>query len=197
MSDSDRHPSVTTLLHRVSDGDGAALERLFDVLYDELHRLAGAQMRREREDHTLQPTALVHEAFIRLSGGAPRAEDRVHFASIAARVMRQVVVDHARRHHAAKRGSGWFRTTLGSAGAATIDLDPVELIALDEALAALNERQRQVVELRFFAGLEETEVAALLGVTERTVRRDWVKARAWLYDTLYGLDGRTSHGDAP
>jgi RNA polymerase sigma-70 factor (ECF subfamily) len=195
MAPSEPNENVTALLRRVSDGDAAAVERLFDVLYDELHRLAEAQLRRERVDHTLQPTALVHEAFLRLSGASPDAQDRVHFASIAARAMRQVVVDHARRRAASKRGGGWFRTTLGPAVASATEIDPVEMIALDEALDTLDERQRRVVEMRFFAGLEETEVAAILGVTERTVRRDWVKARAWLYQTLYGDEETSTGGD--
>jgi len=188
MSFADAHADVTLLLRRVSEGDQEALDRLFTVAYAELRRLAAAHLRREEPGHTLQPTALVHEAFLRMVGGTPNAADRSHFASIAARVMRRVLVDHARRRRADKRGGEWFRTTLAT-GVGAVELDPDELIALDEALETLDERQRTVVELRFFGGLEEKDIGALLGVTERTVRRDWVKARAWLYATLYGDEG--------
>jgi RNA polymerase sigma-70 factor (ECF subfamily) len=192
MSTSEKSEGLTRLLRRVAEGDDAALGQLYPIVYDDLRELADRQLRRERADHTLQPTALVHEAFLKLSAAAPEVVDRAHFAAIAARVMRQVLVDHARRRGADKRGGGWIRTTLGE-GRAAVGLDPDELLALDRALDTLDERQRQVVEYRFFGGLEEREIASLLGVTERTVRRDWVKARAWLYASIYGRD--ESSGD--
>lgn len=163
---------------------GPAVERLFQQVYGELRSLAAGQLARERPGHTLQPTALVHEAYLRLSGRGFEALDRGHFVGIAARAMRQVLVDHARRRMAEKRGGGLFRTTLGGMEP-VVEMDPAQLLDLDRALASLSERQRRVVELRFFAGMEEREVGEILGVTERTVRRDWVKARAWLYSVLY------------
>jgi RNA polymerase sigma factor (TIGR02999 family) len=134
--------------------------------------------------HAVQPTTLVHEAYLKLAGSAPRAENRVHLLAIAAHAMRQVLVDHARERRAAKRGPEWLRTTLTD-GVSTTNLDADALLALDDALERLDPRQRQVVECRFFAGLDDAEIADALGVTTRTVRRDWVKARAWLYRTLY------------
>lgn len=176
---------VTRLLEAARDGRSDALDRLLPLLYDELRELAERQMRRERVDHTLHSTALVHEVYVKLAaGGAPDAADRAHFLAIAARAMRQVLVDHARRRTAAKRGGGWAVTTL-SDGHRAVDFRPEEMLALDQALEGLEPRQRQVVEYRFFAGMEESEIAALLDVSERTVRRDWVKARAWLYSELY------------
>jgi len=173
------------LLGGVRRGDRDSMDELFRRVYDELRALAAGQLGRERPGHTLQPTALVHEAFVKLSGGgAVHVEDRRHFVAVAARAMRQVLVDHARRRMADKRGGGMVRTTLGGDEPA-IELDPAGMVDLDRALEELDERQRRVVELRFFAGLEETEVAHVLGVTPRTVRRDWVKARAWLYAALY------------
>jgi len=175
---------VTRLLRAAREGDSSAIDQLIPLVYDELRSLARRQLRRERAGHTLHATALVHEAYAKLSGGTFDASDRGHFLSIAARAMRQVLVDHARTRDAAKRGGGWARTTL-SDGDHAVGFRPDELIALDQALEQLDDRQRQVVELRFFAGLEEREVAEVLGVTDRTVRRDWVKARAWLYRMLY------------
>jgi RNA polymerase sigma factor (TIGR02999 family) len=156
-------------------------------VYTELRRLAAAQLRREAQGHTLTPTALVHEAYLKLTpASAAGARDRAHFLAIASRAMRQVLVDHARGRNAGKRGGGWARVTLagGEAALATRDPDPAELLALDDALATLEPRQRQVVECRVFGGMTEAEIALALGVTERTVRRDWVKARAWLLDRM-------------
>lgn len=176
---------VTRLLRAAREGDRAALDRLLPVVYDELRGLAAYQLRRERSGHTLHATALVHEAYMKLAGGGSvPARDRAHFLSIAARAMRQVLVDYARRRQAEKRGGGWHRTTLGE-GDQAVEFRPAELLALDRALETLEERQRRVVELRFFGGLEETEIAEALDVSARTVRRDWVKARAWLYRELY------------
>lgn len=180
---------VTRLLAAARNGDRSALDRLLPLVYDDLRVMASGQMRREREGHVLQPTAVVHEAYLRLAGGRPpEATDRSHFIAIAARAMRQVLVDFARRRDAEKRGGGWARTTLTGLGPRGVgqEISPDELLALDEAMEALDPRQRRVVECRFFGGLEEREIAEALGVSERTVRRDWVKARAWLYRSLYG-----------
>lgn len=179
---------VTQLLARVSAGDAAALDQLFPLVYGQLRRAADLALRGERPGHTLGPTALVHEAYLKLigSGGVP-APDLGHFLSIAARAMRQILVDHARRRRAAKRGDGAAPVTLDFEFAdRTMAID--EVIALDDALdrlSALNPRLRNVVELRFFGGLSEEQIAATLGVTTRTVQRDWAKARAWLYREVY------------
>ena len=163
----------------------SALDELLPLVYAELRRIAARQLRHERAGHTLQATALVHEAYLKLAAaGPPAAGDRGHFLAIAARAMRQVLVDEARRRKAAKRGGGLVSTTLSDADQ-LVDFNADDLLALDAALEELDERQRQVVELRFFAGMEEEEVAQVLGVSDRTVRRDWVKARAWLYRSLY------------
>jgi len=175
---------VTRLLAQVRAGERDALDRLLPLVYDELRQLARRQLRRERGDHTLHPTALVHEAYLKLAGSGFDAADRAHLLAIAARAMRQVLVDHARRHNAAKRGGGWQRTTLHD-GVRLIEFRADELLALDRALEQLDERQRRVVEYRFFGGMEEKEIAAALGISESTVRREWVRARAWLYRTLY------------
>ncbi len=176
---------VTRLLGGVRQGDSDALDRIYPHVYDELRGVAERQLRREQAGHTLHPTALVHEAYMKLAGSDLDASSRSHFLAIAARAMRQVLVDHARRRGAQKRGGDWFPTTLTD-GSASVELNPEELIALDHALETLDERQRQVVECRFFGGMEEAEIAEALGVSERTVRRDWVKARAWLYREIYG-----------
>lgn len=170
---------VTQLLQAARAGDRAALDRVLPLLYDDLRRLARRQLARERGARAIQPTTLVHEAYLKLAGNAPRAVDRAHLLAIAAHSMRQVLVDHARERRAAKRGPGWIATTLTD-GAWSTELDPAALIALDDALARLDPRQREVVECRFFGGLDDDEIAEALGVSVRTVRRDWVKARAWL-----------------
>jgi RNA polymerase sigma factor (TIGR02999 family) len=176
---------VTRLLRSAREGDADALGRLIPLLYDDLRQLAQRQLRREHGARTLQATALVHEAYAKLAaGGSLDAGDRAHFFALAARAMRQVLVDEARRRKSGKRGGDWVKTTL-SGGEQAVDYEPDELLALDEALVDLSDRERQVVELRFFAGLEETEIAALLGISDRTVRREWTKARAALYKRLY------------
>jgi RNA polymerase sigma factor (TIGR02999 family) len=176
----------TRLLQAAGDGDSEALSRLLPVVYERMRELALAQLRREEPGHTLNPTGLVHEAYLKLAGpqGLP-ARDRAHFLALASRAMRQVLVDHARTRKAEKRGGGVTPVTLLDAISAGME-SPDELLALDQALERLDARQRQVVECRFFGGMEEAEIAAALGITERTVRRDWVKARAWLYSQLYG-----------
>jgi RNA polymerase sigma-70 factor (ECF subfamily) len=176
---------VTRLLRRAHDGEPAALERLVPLVYEDLRRLARRQLGHEYGERTLNATALVHESYLKLGVGALAASDRGHFFAIAARAMRQVLVDHARDRKAAKRGGGmWERTTLTD-GAWVREFDVDGVLALDDALAALEPRQRQVVECRFFGGLEEQEIAAALGISERTVHRDWMKARAWLYRHFY------------
>ena len=175
---------VTRLLAEARAGDRAALDRVIPLVYDDLRRLARRQLARERGTRTLNATTLVHEAYLKLAGNAPRASDRSHLLAIAAYAMRQVLVDQARSRLAAKRGGGWARTTLTDS-AWVASLDPEALLALDDALARLEPRQRQVVECRFFGGMDDAEIAAALGVTDRTVRRDWVKARAWLNRWLH------------
>ena len=177
---------LTGLLARWADGDTAARDELLVVVYAELRQLADAYMRRERADHTLQPTALVHEAFLRLTNGVPVSwADRSHFFRVAARAMRRVLVDHGRSAGAAKRGSGQKNQLLDEQ--VVIPGIDVEILALDEALThmgTLDERLLQVVELRYFTGLGVEEVAELLDVSSRTVKRDWRSARAWLLAEL-------------
>lgn len=175
---------VTQLLRAARAGDRAALDRALPYVYDDLRRLARRQLARERGARTIQPTTLVHEAYLKLAGHTPRAADRSHLLAIAAHAMRQVLVDHARERRAAKRGPEWERTTL-TGGDWVVEVDAESLIALDDALERLDPRQRQVVECRFFGGLDDAEIADALGVTTRTVRRDWVKARAWLNRWLH------------
>jgi RNA polymerase sigma factor (TIGR02999 family) len=176
--EANRAGEVTQLLQAVRDGDADALDRLVPLVYGELRDLAQRELYREVPGHTLHATALVHEAYLKLAGSGMPASDRSHFLAIAARAMRQVLVDHARRRKALKRGGDVVRTTLTDAGA-PVEFQPDEMIALDEALEQLDPRQRQVVEFRFFAGMEESEIADVLDVSTRTVRREWVKARAW------------------
>jgi RNA polymerase sigma factor (TIGR02999 family) len=178
------HGEVTRLLHAAVGGDQEALDRLVPLVYEDLHRLAHRQLGREGGGHTLQTTGLVHEAYMKLAGGKVNAANRSHFLAIAARAMRQVLVDYARRRKAEKRGSGVAAVTLND-GEQGMEVSTDDLLALDEVLDQLEPRQRQVVELRFFGGMEEKDIAEALGISERTVRRDWVKARAWLYRALY------------
>ena len=176
---------VTQLLGQAQAGDRAALDRLMPLVYTELRALADRQLRREHGDRTLHATALVHEVYLKFAGGQPVvARDRAHFLALAAKAMRQVLVDAARRRGAQKRGGEWERVTL-SAAENKLEIRADELLGLDAALEQLEPRQRQIVEYRFFAGLEEVEIAELLGISDRTVRREWVKARAWLYRELY------------
>lgn len=192
MTESDRTPSpdpgrVTRLLRSWSDGDRQALEELSGLVYADLHRLAESYLRRERPGHTLQPTALIHESFLRLLSGAPKDwEGKAHFYGIAARVMRQVLVEHARRHRAGKRGGSAVRVSLDE-GIAAAPGRVVDFEDLDEALedlGRLDERQARIVELRYFAGLGIEETAASLGLSPATVKREWATARAWLHRRL-------------
>jgi RNA polymerase sigma-70 factor, ECF subfamily len=180
--------AVTTLLARMRRGEGAAADELFPLVYSDLRVAAERLLRREHPGHTLQPTDLVHEGYLKLAGDEHvNADNRRHFLAIAARAMRQVLVDHARKLGAAKRGSGAQRVRITNADAG-LDVDFAELLALEDALerlGALNARLPRVVELRYFTGLSEQEAAEVLGVTARTVQRDWATARAWLYKELY------------
>ena len=172
---------ITRLLEGWTQGDKTALERLTPLIYAELRRIAAGYLSRERRDHTLSATALVHEAYLRLAGHGPiLTRNRAQFFAIAANLMRQILVNHAKRHRAAKRGSG-NRTPLDDA-AGSIQVQP-DLLALDAALdklASLDQRQSRIVELRLFAGLTEDEIADLLDVSPVTVKRDWRSARAFL-----------------
>jgi len=175
--------SVTQLLRDWSSGDLAARDQLMGVVYDELRRLAAYYLNRERPDHTLQPTALVHEAYLRLCAETEADwGSRAHFFGAASRLMRRILVDHARARLAMKRGGGRLRVSgiEGLSPAAGADID---LIALDEALnelAMLDPQQSQIVDVRFFGGLSVEETAEALGVSPATVKRDWTTAKAWL-----------------
>ena len=189
---------ITELIADVRDGDGAAAEDLFRRVYQELRRLAGYYMRSERRDHTLQPTALVHEAYLRLidQRNLP-GESRAHFFAVAANVMRRILIDHARAHRANKRGGRDVKVSLDDAPAIALD-DPQYLLDMDQALdrlAALDPRQAKIVELRFFGGLSVEEAADILGVARRTVNRDWRIARGWLRRQLTGADDDNPEND--
>ena len=178
---------VTQLLLEMERGTSDAEEKLFPLVYGELRRLAAYYMRRERPEHTLQPTALVNEAYLRLTQMQEIGwQGRSHFFAIAAQAMRRILVDHARAHDAAKRGGAQRDVTFDEAQAASFSR-PNELLALDEALGRLADfdpRQSRIVELRFFGGLNEEETAHVLGISVRTVKRDWRIAKAWLYDQV-------------
>ena len=178
---------LTSLLKDWSGGDAQALERLTPVVYAELRGLAQVHLAGERQGHLLQPTALVNEAFVRLIQGAPvEWTSRTHFFAVSARIMRQILVDFARAQNSHKRGNGQPHVTLSAAGLAAQEM-PIDFIDLDAALvelAALDPRLTQVVELRYFGGLENLEVANVLGISEPTVVRLWRIARAWLYSRL-------------
>ena len=181
----DEQQPVTMYLRAWQDGDAAAFDRLIDIVHAELHRLARARMRGERLGHTFSPTDLVSEAFLRLAGANVDWQDRAHFFAVAARTMRQILVDHAREKAAQKRG--------GRAQAVTLDEQaiasgrPEELIALDDALTALalvDERKARAIELRYFAGMEHKEIAAAMNVHVNTVARDLRLGEAWLHRHL-------------
>lgn len=173
---------ITQQLNAARDGDAASLDALFPVVYEELRRLARRELARERAGHTLQPTALVHEAYLRLvSQQVAGWSGRAYFFGLAASMMRRILVNHARDRAAQKRGGGAAAVTLSQAdGLVDGALDVVELHEALEGLAQLDERQARVVELKFFGGLEIDEIADALGVSSATVRRDWTMARLWL-----------------
>ena len=175
---------VTVLLARARAGDAQALGAAYAAVYEELKRAARAQLRRMRDN--FQTTALVHEAYLKLGGGQLAAQDRNHLLALSARAMRQVLVDDARARKADKRGGGQDALTL-TASLGGVEKVAVDVLALDELLASLHtldERAAQIVELRYFGGYEETEIAQMLGLSDRTVRRDWRKARAFLLAEL-------------
>ncbi|HMH42334.1 MAG TPA: sigma-70 family RNA polymerase sigma factor [Pyrinomonadaceae bacterium] len=176
--------NVTLLLKKWSEGDQSALEKLMPLVYSELRRLAGNYLRRERNNHTLQPTALVIEAYLKLiDQRRPRWQNRAQFYGVAAQLMRRILVDHARQNKAAKRGgSDQMRLSITSAGQLG-EQPEIDLLALHEALEELktfDEQQERIVELKFFGGLSIDETAEVLGVGHATVERDWKMARAWL-----------------
>jgi RNA polymerase sigma factor (TIGR02999 family) len=180
---------VTYLLTRWRSGDRQALDALMPLVYQELRRLARHSLQQERPDHTLQSTALVHEAYVRLLGQSPPEwKSRAHFFGVAARLMRQILVDHARNHKAAKRGGNSLKLTLqeGLVGRKEKNLD---VVALDDALnqlARLSPQQSEIVELRFFSGLTIEDTSEVLGISPATVKRNWTAARAWLFREMSG-----------
>jgi RNA polymerase sigma factor (TIGR02999 family) len=190
------HPypnEVTKLLQRWRDGNREALDALLPLVYEELRRLAHRHLRNERQDHTLQSTALVHEAYFRLVGqNFPEWEGRAHFFAIAAQLMRQILVDYARSRRAAKRGSGVGMVMLDDLEALPPTPKDVDVVALNDALntlAELDPRQTRVVELRFFAGLSLEEISEVMGIGSATVQRDWTAARAWLHREMSRRSG--------
>ena len=187
-------PDVTTLLRAWGDGDVAARDRLVTLVYAELRWRAAAYLRRERRDHTLQPTALVNEVYLRLVNQQRAVwQNRVQFFAIAAQMMRRILVDHARAGHMAKRSGRWARVTLNDA-IGELRGPAAEILDLDAALQRLSEfdpRKSQIAELRFFGGLSLQETSHILGLSVATVERDWRAARAWLYVAIAG----TTHRD--
>lgn len=183
--------AVTQLLLEWSSGDRDAPARLIPLVYDELRKLAGRYLSRERSDHTLQATALVNEAYLRLVDQTQVSwQNRAHFYGVAANAMRHILVDHARARAADKRGGGAVKLNLEDTNVA-IEERAAEIVALDDALKALakfDERKSKIVELRFFGGLNEEEIAAHLDISTRTVKRDWKMARLWLYRELKSKD---------
>jgi RNA polymerase sigma factor (TIGR02999 family) len=176
---------VTDLLQAWSRGDREAGEKVVPLVYDELRRQAARYLRRERREHTLRPTALVHEAYLRMMGQRDVVwPDRAHFFAMAAKLMRHILVDHARRHHAAKRAGSAWRVSLDEGETLAASRQPdLDLVALEEALdalAALDPDQARIVELRFFGGLGVEETAEVVGVSPATVKREWRTAKAWL-----------------
>jgi len=180
---SDKTPQVTQILCDIQEGDRSAAEKLFELLYDEFRELAGRYLRRERGDHTLEPTALVHEVYMKLVDQTRvHWQGKTHFFAVGAQAMRRILVDHARHHQRVKRGGGRQRIALDEQVALSPERDE-DLLALDEALiklAKVDARQATIVELRFFGGLTVAEVAEVLGVSKRTVESEWTMVRAWL-----------------
>jgi RNA polymerase sigma factor (TIGR02999 family) len=189
-------PDVTQLLANWSKGDASALDELMPLVYGELRRLAGAYLRRERSNHTLQSTALVHEAFMRLVNQHDvQWRNRAHFYAIAAQMIRRILVDYARSQHAEKRGSGAIKLELDEAMAVAQTGTDIDLLGLNDALdalAELDERQSRIVELRFFAGLSIEETAEVMHLSPASIKREWQTARAWLFRRMT----RTSPYDA-
>ena len=198
MISSPTREQATRLLIDWSHGNTDAAERLMPLVYDELRQLARSYLRRERPDHTLQATGLVHEAYLRLVDQTMTSwKNRAHFLGVAAQVMRRILVDHARRHRAEKRGGGWERLPLAVEEIASEDVRSVNLIALDDALgdlAKFDARQSRVVELRFFGGLTNEEVGEVLEISPRTVKREWRMARAWLHREVFAGEDDVADG---
>jgi RNA polymerase sigma factor (TIGR02999 family) len=188
MKNSGSFRPVSELLVRWRGGDQAALDALLPLVYDELRRLASHYLKAERPDHTLQSTALVHEAYLRFAAQKSlQLQDRAHFFDIAAHLMREILVDHARGRRAAKRDFG-YKITLDESVAASREQN-LDVLALDEALNQLMRRdpqQGRIVEMRFFGGLSIEETSQVLGISPATVKRDWVLARAWLHREMEG-----------
>lgn len=179
---------VTALLIEWSQGDRAALERLLPLIYDECRRIASRQLRREHRQHTLDPTALVHEAYLRLADQRRATwENRAQFYGVVARVMRRILVDYARARAARKRGGGAVLVSLEAAADESGDASVADIVAIDEALERLGAQdpdQVRIIELRFFAGLSVEETASVLNRSPRTIKREWRLAKAWLYREL-------------
>jgi len=181
------HATVTAILHRMSEGESAAADELLPLVYDELRSMAARLFRSQPAQHTLEPTALVHEAYLKLAGSEPDRrgawQDRAHFLAVAARAMRQVLVNHARDKGAQKRGGkdAWCRVTLAQADAASApQLDVLGIHEELEALQAIDPRQGRIAELRIFGGLGLDETAEVVGISRRTVALEWKMAKAWL-----------------
>jgi RNA polymerase sigma factor (TIGR02999 family) len=187
IESADARSGVTRLLIQLREGDQAAWDRLLPLVYEELRRIAHNQLRSQDKGHTLNTTALVHETYLKLvDQNSVTVRDRAHFFCLSARAMRHVLIDHARKRSTAKRGGGWRQLPLDDAEIPVEETADI-LLALDEALtrlSGLNDRMSRVVECRFFGGMTEQETAEALGVTDRTVRREWTKARLWLYSEL-------------
>lgn len=183
--------NVTLVLQRVANGDRQAAEQLLPFVYDELRRMANVAMGGQSKAHTLQPTALVHEAYVRLIRPAEGYQNRSHFMAVASMAMRQILTDHARRKRAARRGGEMGKVSADSIQLEGPDEGGVDVVALDDALtklAELDPRRHRVVELRFFGGLSVDDVAGLLNVSRSTVEADWRAARAWLAAELAEAD---------
>jgi RNA polymerase sigma-70 factor, ECF subfamily len=195
---SDSQTNITVLLHAAASGDRRDLDALMTAIYQDMRRLAMAHMGSERRDHTLQPTALVHEAYVKLLDQRTTDwKDRLHFFSIASRIIRRILIDHARARQADKRGGQGTRISVNDLDVAAPQRE-LDLIALDEALlelAQLDEQQARIVELRYFGGCTVVEVAELLKIGARTVDREWQAARAWLFVRLEGNDAAHGTGE--
>jgi RNA polymerase sigma factor (TIGR02999 family) len=181
--------TISGLLRAWGDGDLQARDSLLPLVYLELRRRARSYLRRERPDHTLQPTALVHEAYIKIAGqDRVHWKNRAHFFGVAAQMMRRILVDHAREHQAAKRPGSALRVAFddGMAASASYDCEVLQLEEALQELTLLDPRQGQIVEFRYFAGMSEREVAEVLSISRSTVTREWQMARAWLYRRIVG-----------
>lgn len=186
MEDASNQHEITKVLQSWSEGDEQAVEHLFPLVYEELRRLARSFLRKERGEHTLQPTALVHEAYLKLVDQNVSWQNRAHFYAISAKIMRRILVNYAREHNAEKRGGGHQRISLDETKEIS-QKKTLDVLVLDEALNKLeqfDERKCRVVEMRFFGGLSEKEISEVLKVSEKTIRRDWSLAKLWLHREL-------------